>query len=179
MLLTLILTLSHYLTLSHSPTLSISHWITLDMLKNFCFHLYAQKSLSRSHTLTLTHSLSLSLSHSLNLSFNHSRHAEEVLFSCLGSKVAVYSRKLQWFFFDLRTLTCEFWVHRAGSQLKNLLSETIMGFLPWPLSSSLRCKWTLDRLSWDIAKKLELCKTKKSQKKNFQKDAYFSSFLMF
>ena len=103
MLLTLILTLSHYLTLSHSHTHSISHSITLDMLNNFCFHLYAQNSLSHSHTLTLSlsHTLSLSLSHSLNLSFNHSWHAEQVLFSCLGSKVAVYSRKLQWFFLDL------------------------------------------------------------------------------
>ena len=44
--LSLSLSLSHYLTLSHSHTLSISHWITLDMLNNFCFHLYAQKSLS-------------------------------------------------------------------------------------------------------------------------------------
>ena len=31
--------------LSHSHTLSISHSLTLDMLNNFCFHLYAQKSL--------------------------------------------------------------------------------------------------------------------------------------
>ena len=59
--------LSHYLNLSHSHTLSISHWITLDMLNNFCFHVYAQKSLSNSHTLSLSHSHSLSLSHSFNL----------------------------------------------------------------------------------------------------------------
>ena len=30
---------------SHSHTLSISHLLTLDMLNNFCFHLYTQKSL--------------------------------------------------------------------------------------------------------------------------------------
>ena len=41
----LTLTHSHSLTLSHSHTLSISQSITLDMLNNFCFHLYAQKSL--------------------------------------------------------------------------------------------------------------------------------------
>ena len=35
--------LSLTLTLSHSHTLSISHSITLDMLNNFCFDLYAQK----------------------------------------------------------------------------------------------------------------------------------------
>ena len=34
-------TLSH----SHSLTLSISHSLTLNMLNNFCFHVYAQKSL--------------------------------------------------------------------------------------------------------------------------------------
>ena len=115
------LSLSHSLTHSHSHTLSISHWITLDMLNNFCFHLYAQKSLSHSHTLTLSlsHTLSLSLSHSFNLSFTHSRHAEQVLFSSLGSKVAVYRRKLQWSFLDLlSTRSPDIRVHRAGSQLK-------------------------------------------------------------
>ena len=38
----------HFLTLtrSHSLTLSLSHsHLTLDMLNNFCFHVYAQKSL--------------------------------------------------------------------------------------------------------------------------------------
>ena len=43
--LSLTISLSHNLTLSHSHNLSISHSITLDMLNNFCFHLYAQKSL--------------------------------------------------------------------------------------------------------------------------------------
>ena len=43
----------------------------------------------------------------------------KLLFLCLCSKVTVYSRKLQWFFWDLSlTLPCEFRVHRAGSQLK-------------------------------------------------------------
>ena len=63
------------------------------------------------------------LSHSLNLSFNHSRHAEQLLFSCLSSKLTVYSRKCQCFFFDSSrtiTLPCEFRSHRAGSQLKNV-----------------------------------------------------------
>ena len=39
------LSLSHSLTLSHSLIHSSSHSFTLDMLNNFCFHLYAQKSL--------------------------------------------------------------------------------------------------------------------------------------
>ena len=89
------------LTLSHSHTLSISHSLTLDMLNNFCFHVYAQKSFSHSLTVTLTlsHSHSFSLSHSFNLSFNHSRHAEQLLFSCLSSKVTLYRWKWQCFLY--------------------------------------------------------------------------------
>ena len=34
-----------FVALSHSQTLSFSHSITLNMLNNFCFPLYAQKSL--------------------------------------------------------------------------------------------------------------------------------------
>ena len=109
-------------------TLSLFHTLTLVILNNFCSHVYAQKSLSHSHTLTLSHSHTLTLSHSLTLTLSHSltltlshsdtlafshsrtltlshslihslsRHAEQLLFSCLGSKVTVYSRKLQCFF---------------------------------------------------------------------------------
>ena len=200
MLLTLILTLtlSHYLTLSHSHTLSISHWITLDMLNNFCFHLYAQKSLSHSHTLTLSshslislfhslltcwttfvfmsmlksHSLTITLSHSHTLSLSHSHtltlfqslihslstcwttfvfmsmlkshshtptlsHSHSLTLSLFQSLIHSLSTcwttfvfmsmlksrclklKMSMLFFDLSiTLTCEFRVHRAGSQLK-------------------------------------------------------------
>ena len=74
-------------------------------------------SLSPSLTLTLSYSHTLSISHSITLD-----NAEQFLFSCLGSKVAVYCRKLQCFFLtkllDSSTLSCEFGVHRAGSQLK-------------------------------------------------------------
>ena len=93
----------------------------LNVLNNFCFHVYAQNLLSHFLTLTLSHSHSFSLSHSFNLSFNHSRHAEQVLFSSLCSKVAVNSRKLQCFFWDSSpiTLSCYFRCHRAGSQLKS------------------------------------------------------------
>ena len=63
--------------------LSLSHSISFYMLNNFCFHVYVEKS--HSHTLTLSHSLSLDM-------LNH------LWFSCLGSKVTVYSRKLQCFF---------------------------------------------------------------------------------
>ena len=49
-------------------------------------------------TILLSH---LTLSHSFNLSFTHSRHAEQVLFSCLASKVTVYCRKLQCFLWDI------------------------------------------------------------------------------
>ena len=69
-----------------------SHSISFYMLNNFCFHGYVQKSLS--------HSLTLSLSRSLILSFTLSRHAEQLLFSCLGSKVTLslsHSRTLALF----------------------------------------------------------------------------------
>jgi hypothetical protein len=60
-------TLSHYLTLTLyqclTLTLSLSDLLTLHMLNNFCFHVYAQKSLS----LTLSHSHTLSISHLLTL----------------------------------------------------------------------------------------------------------------
>ena len=55
----------------------------LNMLNNFCFHVYAQKSLS--HTPTL----SLPLSHSFTLPFTHSWHDELLLFSCLCLKVTL------------------------------------------------------------------------------------------
>ena len=61
------------ITLSHSLTLSLSHsLLTLNMLNNFCFHVYAQKSLA--HTLSHSHSHSLTIlhSHSLTLSISHS-----------------------------------------------------------------------------------------------------------
>ena len=45
-------------------------------------------------------------------------HAEQLLFSCLGSKVTVYCRKLECFFLDHHTPSGDTWVHRAGSQLK-------------------------------------------------------------
>ena len=43
-------------------SLTLSHSLTLDMLNNFCFHVYAQKSLSHSHTFSLFQSLTYSLS---------------------------------------------------------------------------------------------------------------------
>ena len=61
--------LSHYLTLSHSHTHSISHSITPDMLNNFYFHPHAQNS--PSHFLTLSRYLNLTLSHYLTLSHSH------------------------------------------------------------------------------------------------------------
>ena len=76
-------------TRSHS--LTVSHSLTLVILNNFCFHVYAQKSLAHSHTISLSHSLNVSLSrsHSFTLSFTHSPHAEQLLFSCLCSKVTL------------------------------------------------------------------------------------------
>ena len=55
------------ITLSHSHSLTVSLSRTLVLLNNFCFHVYAQKSLSHSLTLSMSHTLTLSLSHSLTL----------------------------------------------------------------------------------------------------------------
>ena len=81
-------------------------------------------------------------------------HAEQVLFSCLGSKVTVYSRKLQWFFFDIliHTRSTDIRVHRAGSQLKTYseqgFSQKLAYLRPSPLKYSVSCTKTwADRLN--------------------------------
>ena len=81
------------LTLSHSNTLSISHSLTLDKLNNYCFHVFAQTPLSHSFNLTFT------------LSFTQSQHAEQLLSSCLCSKVTDYRLKWQCFFYHLQQHT--------------------------------------------------------------------------
>ena len=57
-------------TRSHSLTLTVSHSLTLVILNNFCFHVYAQKSLSHSHTPSLSHSHTISLSQCLTLTLS-------------------------------------------------------------------------------------------------------------
>ena len=52
--------------------LALYHSLTLDMLNNFCFHVYAQNLLSLSHSHSLTLTLTLTLSHSHTLSISHS-----------------------------------------------------------------------------------------------------------
>ena len=47
----------------------LSHSLSLDMLNNFCFHLYAQKSLTLSHSL-------------ISLTFSLSQQQTECSFSC-------------------------------------------------------------------------------------------------
>ena len=57
-------------------------------------------------------------------------HAEKLLFSCLCSKLTVYSWKLQWFFLTSSSCSaCELRVHRAGSQLNMSESQTGAGNL--------------------------------------------------
>ena len=131
--LSLTLTLSHYLTLSHSHTHSISHSITLDMLNNFCFHLYAQNSLS--HSLTISHSHTLSISHSLTLdmlnNFCFHVYAQKSLFIAENCNVFFYLSLL------LTTLSPDIRVHRAGSQLKTI---AIFGYKQRLLSIEMKTK---------------------------------------
>ena len=103
------------LSLTHSPT----HSVSLNMLNNFCFHIFAQKSLSHSHSLSLSLFLTLTLFQSLIQSLS-TCWTSFVFISMLKSRCC--RRKLQWSFFDIvviTTLSCDVWVHRAGSQLKN------------------------------------------------------------
>ena len=86
----------------------------LNVLNNFCFHVYAQNLLSHFLTLTLSHSHTLSISHSLTFDMLNN--------FCLH----VYAQKSLFIaencneFFLTPTPTCEFGVHGAGSQLKSL-----------------------------------------------------------
>ena len=94
--------------------------ITLSLL----FHVSAQKSLSHSHTLSMSHS------DCFTLSFTHSRHSEQLLFSFLCSKVGFYVLELKMsmgFFDSLITRPTEIRDHRAGSQLKMSERQTKAG----------------------------------------------------
>ena len=88
------------------------------MLNNFCFHVYAQK-----WVFVIMSHVACHMSHVKCLSWSLG-HAEQFLFSCLCSNIAVYGCKRQCFFFDTTTLSCDSWVHRAGSQLKKLKSQS-------------------------------------------------------
>ena len=103
--------------------LSICH--SLNLLNNFCFHVSKVTP-----TRSLSHSLTLALSHSFTLSFTHSRYGEQLLFSCLCSKVTVYIHINVHAFFGTSTNTTPLTldrVHRAGSQLKkNLCGQNLL-----------------------------------------------------
>ena len=49
----------------------------------------SERQTKAGNQITLSHSLILSLSHSFTLSFTHSQHAEQLLFSCLCSKITL------------------------------------------------------------------------------------------
>ena len=86
------------ITLSLSLSLTHSHYLTLipSLIRSLstCWTTFVFMSMLKSHSLTFTlsHSLTLTLSHSHTLTLSHSlihslsRHAEQLLFSCLGSK---------------------------------------------------------------------------------------------
>ena len=115
------------------------------------------KAGNQDHTLTLSHShclaLSLTHSHSLTHLLIHSRYAEQLLFSCLCSKVNIYRQKLQCGFLDSHshshhiTLSPDIRVHRAGSQLKMSERQTKALSLSHSLTLSLSHSLTLDMLN--------------------------------
>ena len=107
-----------------SVTLTISHSLTLDMLNNFCFHVYAQKSLSHFHTLSLSHSRTLALSHSLTLSISHSLTLDmlnKFCFHLYAQNSLFIGENCNAFFLTSSSSASappDIRVHRAGSQLK-------------------------------------------------------------
>ena len=128
--LTLSHTHSHTLTLSHSHTLSFSHSLSLDMLNNFCFHVYAQNSLSHFHTLALSLSHTPSFSHSITLDmlnkFCFHLYAQKSLFIVENCTL---------------TLSCYFRCHRAGFQPLSDF-QTFFSWEPalWTLNSQERVR---------------------------------------
>ena len=96
-------------SLSHSPTVSLSHSISFYMLNNFCFHGYAQKSLSYSFAFTTFATFTTFTT--FNVSLSLSQHAEQLLFSCLCSKLSVKTENCNevfWITSSPYALTLEF-----------------------------------------------------------------------
>ena len=86
-----------------------------------CWRTFVFISMLKSHSHTLSLFLTLALFQSLIHSLSTC--------SSLCSKVAVYSRKMQWFFFyilRILTLSCEFRGHKAGSQLTKVVHHVPM-----------------------------------------------------
>ena len=79
----------------------LSHSLTLDMLNNFCFHVYAQNLLSHFLTLTLTlsHSHTLSISHSITLDM-----LNKFCFHLYAQKSLLMAENCNAFFLDISTL---------------------------------------------------------------------------
>ena len=72
--------------------------LSLDMLNKFCFHVYAQKSLSHSYTLSLSLLSKLSLSLDILNKFCFHVYAQKSLFiaeNCWGVNVVSVVRKLR------------------------------------------------------------------------------------
>ena len=120
--------------MSHVTCLTSNAYVDpWDMLNNFCFEVYTQKwvFVIMSHVTCHMLHVTCHMSHVKCLSWSLG-HAEQFLFSCLCSNVAVYGWKWQWLFLDHSshiTLACESTNHRAGSQLKMSECQTKAGNL--------------------------------------------------
>ena len=90
----------------HMSNAYVDSWY---MLNNFCFDVYAQKwvFVIMSHVACHMSHVTCDMSHVKCLGWSLG-HAEQLLFSCLCSNVAVYGWNWQCFFFDSsHTLACE------------------------------------------------------------------------
>ena len=95
-----------------------------------------------------SHFHTLTLSYSFNLSFTHTKHAEQLLFSCLCSNVAVYRWKCRWFFFD-KTFSST--LSSIFPFIELVPSEKSQAELMVPCSTHW---WQVINLGWQLASEL-------------------------
>ena len=129
--------LSHYLTISLFLTLTLFQSLIESLLTCWTTFVFISILKTHSHTLTptLSQSLTLTLTHSHTLSISHSITLDKLNNFCFH----LYAQKLLFIaencnvFFDSssHTRSCEFRVHRAGSQLK-MFRRLFHGRFPHP-----------------------------------------------
>ena len=117
---------------SHTLTLSVSHSFTLNMLNNFCFQVYAQKSLSLSFSLFLTLTLFQSIIHSLSKWWTTFVFKSMLKSRCLKLKIAMI---FSW--------EPALWTLMSGDRVMMRMSKkliAIFGYKQWLLSIYMKTK---------------------------------------
>ena len=89
------------------------------MLNNFCFHLYAQNSLSNSQTLSHSLTLTLTLSHSHTLSISHSITLDMLNIFCFQ----VYAQKSLFIAENCNVFFRPFYVPRINTKIWHMTAS--------------------------------------------------------